>query len=126
MHPKKTLFFGSYSLINFIMRKVSVWVEIRESYHQLQLHQKRLEALLHEPARPFTSTVGIVYGRIKYYWSKIAGPQFEFEDMLHMYKMTTPSKLEMALYYEYLLHATAVMKSCRQNVVDAGFDTSVM
>ena len=59
---------------------------------------------------------------IKYHWAMIAGSKLDFEERLHAYKITTPSKVEMMLYYEYLFHADKILKTCKEMMINVGID----
>jgi hypothetical protein len=123
MYVKKSWIFGSNSLLKFILLKRLIWKEVRASYHELRWHKKQLEIILRggkdslviEHVRDF-------YLDIRYHWSKIAGPKCYFEDRLHVYKVTTPTKIEMMLYYEYLFQAEKILNACKEKLINVGID----
>ena len=114
--------FGPDSLITYIKFKNYTWVRIRESYRQLQLHQRALKEFLREPVNPFTPRKAANFFMvIVSHWGIIADSRKEFEGTFHRYKLTTPSDLEMALYRQYLLFGKVIMDSCTANFAKAGF-----
>ena len=116
------MLFGPDSLVKYIKFKNSLWFRIRESYRELQLHQKALEKFLMEPVNPFRpQKAERFFMAIISHWVVIAYAKRDFEGTFHRYKLTTPSDLEMALYRQYLLFGKAIMDSCTAGFAKAGF-----
>ena len=124
MYAKRSWIFGSDSLLKFILLKRVMWKDVRKSYDELRWHKKQLEIILKEPLDSFSRENGChIYSRIKDHWATIASLQLAFEQHLLAYKLTTPTKIEMVLYYEYLFHADMIMNICREWMTDVGIDT---
>ena len=122
MHSVRAMLFGPNSLIEYIKYKNSIWVRIRESYRQLQLHQRKLETFLKEPKNPSTARrADDIFQMIVCHWAVIIVAKRAFEGALHKYKLTAPSDLEMALYREYLLFGEWIKESCKASLAKAGF-----
>ena len=96
---------------------------MRKSYAELRLCKKKLEYALTKPLDSYNiSNIRGFYKHIHTHWFKIVGSKWEFEERLHAYKFTAPSKLEMMLYYEYLFHAEKILKTCKENMTSVGID----
>ena len=93
------MLFGPDSLVKYIKFKNSLWFRIRESYRELQLHQKSTRKISHGTRESvYASKSGkILYGD---YFPRvvIAYAKRDFEGTFHRYKLTTlPISKELTL-----------------------------
>lgn len=123
MFAKKSWILGSESLLKYILHKRSTWTKVRKSYDELRWYKNQLEIVLKVPLNSFAREQSChIYSRIRDYWAIIISLKPTFEQHLRMYKFTTPTDVEMMLYYEYLLHADTIIKVCGEWMTNVGID----
>lgn len=109
------------SLMECIKFKNLLWELIRSRYQLLQSEQKKLEQLFREPVDQHTpKTAEQCFKTIVSCCTFIVNAKRDLEITFCKYKITTPSKLEMALYQEYVLFGTRIMDSCRASFIKTG------
>lgn len=123
VYVNKSWIFGSDSLLKFIALKRLVWKEVRTSYHELRWYKNQLEVMLRRDQDSFAIEQSRhLFSRVRDHWALIASSKLELEQRLHAYRITTPSKVEMMLYYEYLFHADKILKTCKEMMTNGGID----